>query len=214
MNTDLKPLGKGVDDRRADAVQTAGDLIASAAELAARVQNRKHDLKRALARLLLNIHGDAASVIGHAYNVAVLNINGYAAAIAGKRLVDGVIDDLIHQMVKPRGRGRADVHTRPFSYGLKPFEHLYVARAVFLSYFFVYICHLLPPMTHTWLSLRESCRQMRLRGPFLHLFNAFSVFQKRFSGRRNSSPTVFIYSSALILYLNRIRIRAFKQRGT
>ena len=39
---DLKPLGQGVDDGRADAVQTAGDLVAAAAELAAGVQDSQN----------------------------------------------------------------------------------------------------------------------------------------------------------------------------
>ena len=50
---DLQPLGKRVDDRRADTVQTAGDLIAPAAEFAARVQDGIDDLQRGLAGLLL-----------------------------------------------------------------------------------------------------------------------------------------------------------------
>ncbi len=38
----LQPLGQGVDGRDADAVQAAGDLVAAAAELAARVQLGHH----------------------------------------------------------------------------------------------------------------------------------------------------------------------------
>ena len=41
---DREPLGERVDDRDADAVQAAGDLVAAAAELAAGVQHREHDL--------------------------------------------------------------------------------------------------------------------------------------------------------------------------
>ena len=81
-------------------MQTAGDLVAPAAELAARVQHRIDDLERGLARLLLNVHGNAAAVVGHADALAVLN--GYLdmRAEARERLVDGIIDDLIYQMVQ------------------------------------------------------------------------------------------------------------------
>ena len=41
---DRQPLRERVDDRDADAVQAAGDLVAAAAELAAGVQHRQHDL--------------------------------------------------------------------------------------------------------------------------------------------------------------------------
>ena len=41
-----EPLGERVDDRDADAVQAAGDLVAVAAELAAGVQLRQHDRQR------------------------------------------------------------------------------------------------------------------------------------------------------------------------
>ena len=42
---DVEALGQRVDDRHADAVQAAGDLVAAAvAELAAGVQDGQHDL--------------------------------------------------------------------------------------------------------------------------------------------------------------------------
>ena len=46
---DAQPLGQGVHDAHADAVQAAGDLVAAAAELAAGVEDRVHDLERVLA---------------------------------------------------------------------------------------------------------------------------------------------------------------------
>lgn len=42
----LQPLGKSVYNRCAYAVQTAGYLVSAAAELAARMQDRKYDLNR------------------------------------------------------------------------------------------------------------------------------------------------------------------------
>ena len=98
----LKPLGQSVDDRRADAMQTAGDLVAPAAELAARVQHGEHDLKRTLAGLLLNIDRDAAAVIAHADDVALFYRHGDAGAEARQSLVDGVVDDLIHKVMQTR----------------------------------------------------------------------------------------------------------------
>ena len=126
MNVDAEPLAHCVDDACADAVQTAGDLIAPAAEFAACVQHGENDLKRTLPRLLLNVHGDASAVVPDAYHVALLDDYLDAAAIARKRLVYGVVDDLVHKVVQTRRRGRAYIHARTLSYRLKPFKHLYL----------------------------------------------------------------------------------------
>ena len=100
MHVHFQPLGQRVDDRGADAVQAAGDLIATAAELAARVQHGEYDLERGLAGLRLDVHGDTAAVIADADDVAGLDGQLDVAAVARERLVDGVVDDLIHQVVQ------------------------------------------------------------------------------------------------------------------
>ena len=53
----IEPLGQRVDDRDADAVQAAGDLVALAAELAAGVEHGEHDLGRGLALVLAVVIG-------------------------------------------------------------------------------------------------------------------------------------------------------------
>ena len=62
---DGQPLGTGVDDGRADAVQTAGHLVAGvlAAELAAGVEDGVNDGDGGQTGIGLNVHGDAAAVI-------------------------------------------------------------------------------------------------------------------------------------------------------
>ena len=50
VDVELEPLAERVDDRDADAVQTAGDLVAGAAELAAGVQHGEHDGRRPACR--------------------------------------------------------------------------------------------------------------------------------------------------------------------
>ena len=100
VHVHFQPLGQGVDDRGADAVQAAGDLIAPAAELAARVQHGEYDLECGLAGLRLDVHGDTAAVIADADDVARLDGELDVAAVARERLVDGVVDDLIHQVVQ------------------------------------------------------------------------------------------------------------------
>ena len=121
---DFQPRGQRVDDRSADAVQAAGNLIAAAAELAARVQNRIDDRDGRQAGLLLHADWDAAAVVPHINDVARQDLDVDAVAVAGKRLVDRVVDDLIDEVVqaaRPRG---ADVHARALPDGLQTLENL------------------------------------------------------------------------------------------
>ena len=142
VHLDLEPFGEGVvDDRGAHAVQAAGDLVAPAAELAARVQHGEHDLERALARLRLNVHGDAAAVVAHADDVAFLDRHFDMIAVARQRLVDGVVHDLIHEMVETRRGGGADVHARTLPDGLQPLQHLNLTGVIFLCDLVCDVCH-------------------------------------------------------------------------
>ena len=106
----------------AHAVQAAGDLVTAAAELAAGVQDGIYDFERGLAGLLLDIYRDAAAVIRDAYHVARLNRHFYMRAVSGQRLVYGVVDYLIYQMVQPEALvepmympGRIRTASRPSS---------------------------------------------------------------------------------------------------
>ena len=134
----LQPLGKGVDNRSAHAVKTAGDLVAPAAELAAGVEHGVDHLKGGLAGLALNVHGDAAAVIGDADDVPGLYHNFDVAAISGQGLVYGVINNFIHQMVQSGGGGGADIHTRPLAHSLQSFQYLNLTCVVFLFDFIGY----------------------------------------------------------------------------
>src|SRR5437763_1061145 len=60
---DVEPLRERVDDRDADAVQAARDLVAATlAELPAGVQHGEHNLDRGLLLFLHGGHGDATTV--------------------------------------------------------------------------------------------------------------------------------------------------------
>ena len=59
---EVEPFGQRVHDRDADAVQTAGNLVAVVVELAAGVQHRQHDFGGRLAALV-HVDRDAAAVV-------------------------------------------------------------------------------------------------------------------------------------------------------
>ena len=126
----LQPLRQGVDHAGAHAVEAAGDLVAAAAELAAGVEDGVHHLQGGPPGLGLDVHGDAAAVVGDSDDIAVQNLHGDGVAVPGQGLVDGVVHDLIHQVVETGGRGGADVHARSLADRLQPLQDLNLGRAV------------------------------------------------------------------------------------
>src|SRR5262249_15814106 len=62
-NLELEPIGQRVDGRHADAVQTARDLVARAAELAAGVQHGHHELRGGTSFDRMNAGGNATPVV-------------------------------------------------------------------------------------------------------------------------------------------------------
>ncbi len=129
-NRDFELVRERVDDGAADAVQTAGDGVAAAAELSAGVQDCEHDLDR---RLLLDrvlVDGDAAAVVDDAHGAIGEDRDLDAIAVPGECLINGVVDDLVDEVVKTARTGRADVHAGSLADRLESFEDLDLIRAV------------------------------------------------------------------------------------
>ncbi len=91
-------------------MQAAGDLVAVAAELAARVQLREND--RQCRKTLVRNQVDRNAGAGVANGDGVVRMDGDVDEIvaAGERLVDGVVDHLVDEMVEAAGARRPDVH--------------------------------------------------------------------------------------------------------
>ena len=124
-------------------MQTAGDLVASAAELTAGMQHGEHHFQSAFAGLLLHVHGNTAAVIRHGDNITGLDDHVDFRAVACQRLVNGVVHDFVHQMMQTgAGRG-ADIHTRTFPDGLQSLQHLNLTGVIFFYDFIRNFCHLL-----------------------------------------------------------------------
>ena len=115
-----------VDNRKADAVQTSGDLIAAAAEFAAGMEHGKRNLERGFARLRVDVNGDTASVIYNGNGVIVMDGHIDMRAIACHRFVDSIIHYFVNEVMQAPLIGRADVHARTAAYCLKPFQNLYL----------------------------------------------------------------------------------------
>src|SRR5262245_17999296 len=130
---DLEPLGERIDHRDANAVQPARNLVGRVLELATRVQNRQHDLRRRLAALLVQIDGNASAVVPDRARPIGMQDDLDAVAVAGERLVHGVVDGLVDEMVQPVRARVADVHRRALAHGLEALEDLDVAGVVSLD---------------------------------------------------------------------------------
>ena len=113
-----EPFAQGVDAGHADAVQPAGDLVRVVVELAAGVEHRHDDLERRLAGGLVDVHGDAAAVVGDGAAPVGAERDLDVLAAAGERLVNGVGHDLLDEVVQPARAGVADVHGGPLADGL------------------------------------------------------------------------------------------------
>ena len=105
-------------------MEAAGNLVAASAELAAGMEDGVNDLQSGLAGLGLDVHGDAAAVVHHGDGITLVDLDDDVGAVARQGLVDGVVHDLIHQMVEAGGRSGADIHTGTLSDGFQTFQNL------------------------------------------------------------------------------------------
>ena len=110
-------------------MQTARDLVAVVVELAAGVQNGQHDFGRGLAAGVA-IDRNAAAVVDDRDRVVDVDLDVDLVAEAGERLVDRVVDDLVHEVMQPRRPGGADVHRGTLADRLEAFEDLDLVGAV------------------------------------------------------------------------------------
>src|SRR5260221_3724233 len=120
-------------------MQTTGNLVRAAIELAARMQNCMHDLERVALFRRMWPDRNSAPVILDRNAIVAQNLNIDLSAMARQRLVDRVIDDLRHQMVEPTLGAVADVHAWAFANRLKTLENLDGLSAVTVGTLFV--CH-------------------------------------------------------------------------
>src|SRR5699024_8237579 len=107
---DLEAFGQSVDDGRPHTVQAAGHSVYAAAELAAGVEDGQDHLDGRLVLRRVHGHGHPAPVVGDLDAAVGQQRDLDVVAVACHRLIDGVVDDLLNQVVETAFRGRTDVH--------------------------------------------------------------------------------------------------------
>src|SRR5262245_52104580 len=98
-------------------MQTAGDFIRSLVEFTTGMQFRKHDLGGGNTFCGMNVDRDPATVVAYSDAVVDMDRNIDLIAMTGQRFVNGVVDDLVNQMMETALRRIANVHPGAFSDG-------------------------------------------------------------------------------------------------
>ena len=114
---------QGIDDRGTHTVQTTGDLVPAVTELATGVQHGEHqgDGGDVFDGVLLD--RDATTVVTHSAASVVQQFDLDGVAVARQGLVDGVVDDLVDQVVQAALTGGPDVHAGTLANRLESFQH-------------------------------------------------------------------------------------------
>ena len=102
-------------------------LIGLVVELTARVQAREDQLDAADLLLRMDVDRHAAAVVLDLARAVLEQGDVDGVAIAGERLIDAVVDDLVRQMIRARGVG---VHARPPAHRIQAAQHLDVGGGI------------------------------------------------------------------------------------
>src|ERR1700756_4650114 len=110
---ELQLAGERIDHGHADAVQAARHLIGVLVELSAGMELGHDDLGGGDALALVDVNRNAAAIVAHSDGIVGIEDDLDAAGMAGERLVDCVVDDLVdHVMQAGTVVGVADIHAR------------------------------------------------------------------------------------------------------
>ena len=117
MDFNFHPFGESINNRCANAVETARNLIAFAAELTAGVEDCINNFDSRKTCLWLDADRNTASVVCNCNGIVAIDRHLDMVTVACEGFVDGIIDDFVNQMVKTSDRSCTDVHTRTLTDG-------------------------------------------------------------------------------------------------
>ena len=114
------------------------------------------------AGISLNVHGDAAAVIGDLDDVVLEDFDLDVVAVAGQCFVDGVVHDLVDQMVQAALAGGADIHAGTLADSFQTLQDLNFAGVILVvgSGFGIcagddFFCHFLSPFCSLFVCLLD-----------------------------------------------------------
>jgi hypothetical protein len=121
LDPDFQLAGQGVDDRDANAVQPARELVVLVRKLSAGMQAGQDQFDARHALFGVDVDRHAAAVVTDLHRAVVVGDDVDVAGVAGQGLVDAVVDDLHREVV---GSGRVGVHARPAPDRVQPGQDL------------------------------------------------------------------------------------------
>ena len=117
----LQVLAQRVYNAGANAVQTAGYLVALAAELAAGVQHGKANFHSRTAQFGMNTYRETAAVIAHFAAAIGMQKNVDVGTETCQCFVNGVVHNFVHAVMQTAVVRRTDIHTRTLADSFKAF---------------------------------------------------------------------------------------------
>ena len=100
-------------------MQTAGNFVGIAVKFAACMQLGHDNLSRRNTFFFVDINRNSATIVRDRNAVVSINFDAHMVSMTGQRLINSVVDNLIHHMMQPAAIiGVANVHSRTFSNGL------------------------------------------------------------------------------------------------
>ena len=131
---DLKILRQCIDNGYTDTMQSAGVLIIILVEFSASMQagQDQFDTRNLFFRMDIDRH--AAAIIAYFGRTVAVNRDFDFLAVAGKCLIDAVVDDLVCQVIWPR---RVCIHARPPPDRFETTKDLDVGRIVTFAHLLV-----------------------------------------------------------------------------
>ena len=131
-NFHYEALGKGVDHGNAHAVKAAGHRVGLAVELPAGMQGGQDDLHRgaAVLRLRDRLDRDPAAVVHDPAPSIREQLDDDSGAEPSQCLIDGVVHDLVGEVVQAPRAGAPDVHPGPAAYCFQALQDGDISRRI------------------------------------------------------------------------------------
>ena len=136
MNLGREPFREGVHHTHTHAVKSPGNLVGILVEFSAGVQRRHSEFYAGQLFNGVEVDWNTAPVIEYSDRLALVHGDVHCGAVTSHRLIDGVVHNLVHEVMEPTGGGGPDVHARAFSNSLQAFENLNLLGGVLGAVFF------------------------------------------------------------------------------
>ena len=134
VNCNFQPVRQCIYNRCPNAMKSSGYFVSSTAEFSSRMKNSKYHLNCRFSSFMVDACRNSTSIIFHSDRIIHVDRDLDMSAISSQCLINGIIYDLIHQMVQSPEGSIINIHTRSFSDRLKSFQYLNLICSVFCTH--------------------------------------------------------------------------------